>query len=280
MNRRLLILILGFAIAMGSVSDLLGQQYNWPGRHDDSQSIVNRIKPPAGYKRTEVDSVSFAGWLRSLPLKQAGSPVLLYNGQRKHNQKAHVAVVDIDVGTRDLQQCADAVIRLRAEYFFSLHQYDSISFDFTSGDAASFRKWIEGVRPRVRGNKVEWIKTGVVDSSYRSSRDYLDVVFTYAGSYSLERQMKPKEDICDVAIGDVFVQEGFPGHAVIVVDVALHKSTGEKVFLLAQSFMPAQEIHILKNPTDSRLSPWYECDFGHELKTPDWTFKRDDLREF
>ena len=280
MSRRLLILVLAFATAMVSVSDLLGQQYNWPGRHDDSQSIVNRIKPPAGYKRTEVDSVSFAGWLRSLPLKQAGSPVLLYNGQRKHNQKAHVAVVDIDVGTRDLQQCADAVIRLRAEYFFSRSQYDSISFNFTSGDAASFRQWITGVRPMVRGNEVEWIKTGVVDSSYRSFRDYLDVVFTYAGSYSLERQMRSKVDVCDFAIGDVFVQGGFPGHMVIVVDVAVHKSTGDRVFLLAQSFMPAQEVHVLKNPTDSRHSPWYRCSFGDQLETLEWTFKRGDLREF
>ena len=280
MSRRLLILVLAFATAMVSVSDLLGQQYNWPGRHDDSQSIANRFKPPAGFERTVTDSASFAGWLRSLPLKEAGSPVLLYNGQRKHNQKAHVAVVDMDVGTRDLQQCADAVIRLRAEYFFSRSQYDSISFNFTSGDAASFRQWITGVRPMVRGNEVEWIKTGVVDSSYRSFRDYLDVLFTYAGSYSLERQMRSKVDVCDVAIGDVFVQGGFPGHMVIVVDVAVHKSTGDKVFLLAQSFMPAQEVHILKNPTDKKLSPWYECDFGDELKTPEWTFKRSDLREF
>ena len=132
----------------------------------------------------------------------------------------------------------------------------------------------------MRGNKVKWIETGVVDSSYRNLRDYLDVVFTYAGSYSLERQMRSKEDICNVAIGDVFVQGGFPGHMVIVVDVAVHKSTGDKVFLLAQSFMPAQEVHILKNPSDKKLSPWYECDFGDKLRTPEWTFKRGDLRRF
>lgn len=280
MNRRTLILVLGFATVMGSTSYLPGQQYNPPDRHDNSWSIVSDIEPPSDFVRIEADALSFAAWLRNLPLKEAGSPVLLYNGNRKYRQDVHVAVVDLDVGDRDLQQCADAVIRLRAEYFFSRRQFDSISFNFTSGDAASFRSWINGVRPRVRGNQVTWIESDVVDSSYRNLRAYLDVVFTYAGTYSLEQQMEPREDICDVAIGDLFIQGGFPGHTVIVVDVAAHKSTGERVFLLAQSFMPAQEIHILKNPEDSRLSPWYECDFGDELETPEWTFKQRDLRKF
>lgn len=280
MSGRLLVLILGSATALVSVSYLLAQQYSRPDRNDNSWSVVSDIEPPDGFARVAADALSFAGWLRNLPLKEAGSPVLLYDGRRKHNQKVHVAVVDVDVGDRDLQQCADAVIRLRAEYFFSRRQYDSISFNYTSGDAASFRKWINGVRPRVRGNKVEWIETGVIDSSYRNFRDYLDVVFTYAGSYSLERQMKPKEETCDIAIGDVFIQGGFPGHSVIVVDVVLNNSTGGRLFLIAQSFMPAQEIHILKNPTDSRLSPWYKCSFGDKLQTPEWTFKRGDLREF
>lgn len=272
--------MLGFAIVLVSVSYMLAQQYSWPDRHDNSWSLVSNIDPPADFVRVEADTLSFAGWLRNLPLKKAGSPVLLYDGRRKHNQKAHVAVIDIDVGDRDLQQCADAVIRLRSEYFFSRSYYDSISFNFTSGDEASFRSWINGVRPKVRGNKVKWIETGVVDSSYSSFRDYLNVVFTYAGTYSLERQMEPREDNCDVAIGDVFIKGGFPGHAVVVVDVAAHKSTGERIFLLAQSFMPAQEIHILKNPEDSRLSPWYMCEFGNELETPEWTFKRGALRRF
>jgi hypothetical protein len=267
-------------MATVSVSDLLAQGYSWIGQPDNSQRIVSRIEPPSGFDRIEADSLSFAGWLRNLPLKAAGSPVLLHNGQRKRNQDAHVAVVDIDVGTRDLQQCADAVIRLRSEHFFSRGQFDSISFDFTSGDAAPFREWISGVRPKVRGNKVEWIESSPVDSSYQSFRDYLDVVFTYAGSYSLERQMKRKEDICDVSIGDIFIQGGFPGHTVIVVDVATNMSTGDRIFMVAQSFMPAQQIHVLKNPHNSRLSPWYECDFGAKLRTPEWTFKRGDLREF
>ena len=57
-------------------------------------------------------------------------------------------------------------------------------------------------------------------------------------------------------IGDVFIKGGSPGHAVTIVDIAINPKTNKKVFLLAQSYMPAQEIKILKNPNNSELSPW------------------------
>jgi hypothetical protein len=50
------------------------------------------------------------------------------------------------------------------------------------------------------------------------------------------------------------------------------------VFLLAQGYMPAQSVHVLKNPASA--SPWYALDFGAELRTPEWTFRRTDLRRF
>ena len=59
-------------------------------------------------------------------------------------------------------------------------------------------------------------------------------------------------------------------------------NTGKKVFLLAQSYMPAQQIHILVNPTSRNLSPWYELtetDAG-KLYTPEWIFEKKDLKRF
>jgi hypothetical protein len=55
-------------------------------------------------------------------------------------------------------------------------------------------------------------------------------------------------------------------------------NSGEKVFLLAQSYMPAQEIQILKNSTNSELSPWFSADFVGKLITPEWTFEATDLK--
>jgi len=87
-------------------------------------------------------------------------------------------------------------------------------------------------------------------------------------------------NIEDLQIGDIFIKGGTPGHAIIVVDMAIDKSTNKKVFLLAQSYMPAQEIQILKNPADPMMSPWYSTDIDYALWTPEWRFTRDDLKRF
>ena len=131
----------------------------------------------------------------------------------KPNQDAHFAVVDIDVGDKNLQQCADAVIRLRAEYLYSLGSYERIHFNFTSGDRADFTKWADGYRPIVKGNDVRWSKSGAADTSYASFRNYLDRVFMYAGSYSLSEELHRVQDVNQMRIGDVFIEGGFPGHA-------------------------------------------------------------------
>ena len=81
----------------------------------------------------------------------------------------------------------------------------------------------------------------------------------------------------NLAIGDVFILGGSPGHAVIVVDLARNKN-GEKVFMLAQSYMPAQETQILRNPSDAFISPWYRAESQSKLHTPEWTFKIDELK--
>jgi len=50
---------------------------------------------------------------------------MLYNGTTK-TAKVHEAVIDRDPGNRNIQQCADAVIRLRAEYLYSRKAYEAI----------------------------------------------------------------------------------------------------------------------------------------------------------
>ena len=187
-----------------------------------------------------------------------------------------------EIGNRDLQQCADAVIRLRAEYLWKHKRYADIKFNFTSGFTAEYKKWAEGNRIKVNDNQVQWYASGKgVDYSYKTFRNYLDMVFMYAGTASLSREL-PAVLYTSLQPGDVFIKGGSPGHAVIVMDVAIHPNTGKKVFLLAQSYMPAQQIHILVNPTSRNLSPWYELtetDTG-KLYTPEWIFEKKDLKRF
>ncbi len=58
------------------------------------------------------------------------------------------------------------------------------------------------------------------------------------------------------------------------------EETGKKVFLLAQSFMPAQDIHLLINRREPNISPWYNLEFGDFLDTPEWRFDNHDLMRF
>jgi len=280
----LLLVFAVVALAAPSLPRPAGAQkpaYPWLQEHHGARdTIARRFAPPRGFARVAVRPGGFAAWLRHLPLKPAGAKVYLHDGRLKANQSAHAAVVDLDIGRRDLQQCADAVMRLRAEYLYSKRRYAAIAFNFTSGDRAAFSRWAEGWRPRIVGRKVSWTRRGARGAGYASFRSYLVSVFTYAGSYSLARELKRVPRPGDIRIGDAFVQGGFPGHAVIVVDMAADRASGRKAFLLAQSFMPAQNLHVLKNPARAGGSAWYTLPVGASLRTPEWTFALDHLRRF
>ena len=270
----------GRAQAIASATLLLAnglhaQDFSWP--HDSrAERVEQRLPPPPGYRRISAEAGSYAAWLRRLPLRPAGTPVQLFDGRLKANQSAQVAVLDIDTGRRDLQQCADAAMRLRAEFQRASGCAAEIAFRFTSGHLARWSDWANGQRPQVRGNRVSWRRSAAADRGYRNFRAYLDSVFTYAGSYSLALEMSRSDGA--VLPGDIFIRGGFPGHAVTVIDVA-ENTRGERIFLLAQSYMPAQQMHILHNPAQPD-SAWYRWPASGDLLTPEWRFRYEDRRRF
>lgn len=251
--------------------------YAWLQAGAPGGTLAERIAPQAGFRRAPAAPGSFAAWLRSLPLHPARPPVHLFDGRLKGNQEAHHAVVRLDTGARDLQQCADAVMRLRAEFLRDRGCDEDIAFRFTSGHRAAWTDWRRGLRPRIAGNQVTWRSAAAADGSYASFRRYLETVFTYAGSASLSRELE-RVDPAQLAAGDVFIQGGFPGHAVLVADVA-EDGRGRRAFLLLQSYMPAQEVHVLRNPAVPG-SPWYTAKSSGALETPEWRFRFEDLRRF
>lgn len=252
-----------------------------PGAGVDEASNVlgGRFGTPPGFQRLKAEDGTFAAYLRALPLKPHGAAVYTFDGKKKWNTAAYEAVVDMDIGNKDLQQCADAIMRLRAEHLFAEEAYGDIVFKLTNGFPVPYEKWREGWRVRVSGNETTWEKRTEADGSYEGFRGYLEFIFMYAGTLSLDRDLEPVP-FGEMQIGDVLVQGGSPGHAVIVVDMAEDSKTGRRLFMLAQSYMPAQDIHVLANPADSRLSPWYALEGEGDIRTPEWTFKREDLKRF
>ena len=218
-----------------------------------AQRTVNSIPTPNGFERHETDA--YGAYLRNLPLKPQGTPVKYYDGTVKNYQEGAFAVIDMEIGNRDLQQCADAVMRLRGEYLWHNKLYDKIHFNFTSGFKAEYTKWAQGYRIKVSGDNVNWYKAKEQDYSYASFRKYMNIVFSYAGTASLSQELTPV-NVNNLKIGDIFIIGGHPGHAMVIVDMAYDKS-GTKAILVAQSYMPAQDIHIVTNLNDTDRSPWY-----------------------
>lgn len=240
-----------------------------------AETLEQRFAPPSGHARVEVEQNSFGAWLRRLPLAPPGTPVLLFDGSQKSRQDVHAAVIELDVGTRDLQQCADAVMRLRAEWLYAAGRAKDVSFNDTGkGAPMTFAQWATGERPRAKGNTLVWNKTAAPNDSRDSFRAYLDTVFVWAGTSSLERQLKPRAPDA-IAPGDVVIKGGFPGHAVIVLDVARTDAGVAKV-LLGQSYMPAQSIHVLQQSDGGAWFAAPTADAGFE--TPEWSFPRASLR--
>ncbi len=242
------------------------------------KTIETRFEAPEGYQRTESGEDSFTAFVRSYPLKKEGSKVRLYNGDKKQNQDAHAAVFKLPIENEDLQQCADSVIRMYAEYFWKTEQYDRISFKFADGFQAEYVKWREGFRIQPGGSSgTVWVGGGnAYDESYANFKKYIRMVFAYSSTISLYQESK-KTSLKKLQVGDIFIQSGSPGHVVMVVDIS-ENLEGKKAFLLAQGYMPAQEFHLLKNPLHED-DPWYyEEEVTYPFETPEYTFKKGSLR--
>ena len=239
-------------------------------------TLESRINVPEVYARTEVEKGSLTEFLRTYSLKEHGSPVLLYDGSEKWNQDAHVAVFTLPIEERDLQQCADSVMRVYAEYYFKTEQFEKIRFHFTNGFLAEYAKWRDGYRISVDGNNVSWVKSANYDDSYETFVKFMRMVFTYAGTLSMEQESETIS-LKEARVGDVIIKGGSPGHVVMIVDMCENEK-GEKAFLLAQGYMPAQEFHVLKNPAQEE-NPWYyEEELTGSIRTPEYRFEEGCLK--
>lgn len=154
------------------------------------------------------------------------------------------------------EQCADACMRLKAEYLYQTRQYNKIKFQDVNGQSLGASR----------------------EAFYR----YLRRLYGVASTFSLCREMQPRP-LADIQPGDVFVYPGngrFLGHAVIVVDVAVDKN-GKKAFLLAEGNTSVRDIHLIRNLENPFRSPWFISD-GNEKRfllsiTP---FKATGLRHY
>jgi len=244
-----------------------------------SAKRIREISLPKDFNYSVSADTSYSNWLLDIALKE-NKTVYLYNGKLKPDQNVQYGVMDIDIGKKDLIQCADAVMKLRADFLFSKHRFHELNFISTSGDSLCFEKWLKGIRWKEHGSGLQAYKSNsTANDNTAEYKKFMELVFSYCGTYSLSKQLKPIVDVNSIQPGNVFIKGGFPGHAVTVMAVA-NNANGEKVFLLSQGYMPAQDIHILKNYADPDISPWYSLKDIYPLYTPQWQFEIGSLKRW
>lgn len=216
---------------------------------------------------------SWQYFLQHLPL--VDSPIRDYKGKLIADQKKHIAIIPYDVGKADLQQCADALIRLRAEYLFQQKRYNDIGFHFVSGQYYTWNEYCNGLHVVAKGNNVTFIRSSTSEKTHESLRNYLDIVYAYSSTISLAKELKFANNF---EVGTIVIHPGSPGHCFIIIDEAVNEK-GEKLYKLAEGYTPAQSIYILRNLNEAAMTPWYVLKNG-VIETASYRFTDYKLGKF
>lgn len=239
-------------------------------------TIGERFNAPEGYKKVDVEKGSYAEFIRNYTLKPYGAVAYYYDdktGSYLENKEASTkGVFSMPNALNRWMQCADSVIMLYAEYLYSQQKHSDISFTFANGFVCDWISYMQGYRFNSSG-KGSWELKAEPSDSYETFQKYLDLVYQYANTDSLARDMSSTPAMDDISIGDAFVVGVAQlqsvaatvnpdanvryGHAIFVVDVAVNPETGKKMFMLAEGNTPATEISIIENP-DSEHGVWFE----------------------
>ena len=211
------------------------QRYAWLEAGIKIRTLEESFEPPAGYSRKALPAESFSSFLRQLPLRAEGSPVNTYERKLllEGGDPRIAAVAELDLSYADIQQCADSVIRLHAEWRWSQNTAESVGYHFLSGDYAKWSRYREGQRPKVDGAKVVWV-----------------------GGLALKND--------HVRAGDFFILPGGPGHVILILDLA-ENPEGKRMALLGQGYMPAQDFQVLRGESGG----WFDLQ-GDSVDTPFW----------
>jgi len=245
----------------------------------DSLTIKSRVNIPKGYKHVAYRKGSFQEYLRNYKLKPFGTKIINYDNTEYFWQDGHIGILDIPVPKNGLQQCADALIRIRSEYLWDNNRKVEIGFNFTSGQYCSWKQYAIDFRPKINGNKVSFHKTALVNHSKENFYKYLNLIYMYSGTLSLYNELPKINSAKDLMIGDMLIKGGSPGHIVMICDEVINNK-GEKLYLLFQGNTPAQSVHLVKNLEDSEISPWYNLKQDAVIPVSNYTFSNSKFVRF
>lgn len=238
--------------------------------NSSGDTIKTRYNTPEGFKRVGLEGKSFGRYIREQELKP-------YDASNSSGG-IYDSALDLEIEIDNPHQAAPMML-LRAEYLYSQERYNEISFKFESGLDAEYEKWSKGNRLDKQGGVVRWVEREGYSNKHEDLRNYMDAVFKYSDGLLLGEDLV-EVDLANMSIGDMFIRGGGHGQVVMVADIAVHEETGEKIFMLMQGTILAEETMILLNPNDADISPWFSTDLADGLVTPEGKFVKSDLKRF
>jgi hypothetical protein len=241
-------------------------------------AVAVRFKTPEPYVRTDAKEHSFSLFLRSLPLFPEGAPVRNYANEpvEMDKQSTPAAILDIETGSKNWQCTVQSLMRIWAEYLFERQQFSAIRFHIRNGKAIPYSQWAQGMNITV-DNRAYWTKTPYNPQQYRTFRRYLDFIFQYSDFQTVRRDIESVA-ASDLAPGDLLLRDGF---AMMVLDMAVNRDTGEKIVLLVSGGTPAQSIRILQNTIPGEtLGAWFKIGEQGAINTGLVAFSEADFYRF
>ncbi|HZK64912.1 MAG TPA: DUF4846 domain-containing protein [Puia sp.] len=178
----------------------------------------------------------------------------------------------------NIWQSRNRHIKFPTEYLFSQKRFNEIAFHFTNGVSYDWASYCRGIRPVIqnRSGLQTFVQIALPqEKTHESLRNYLDIIYTYAGTVSLCKELKPANKL---ETGTVIIYRGCPGHCCLIVDMVV-RNKKDTVYKLVEGCMPAQSIYVLANPYEPDLSPWYNLSKTN-ITTASFLFSRFYLRKF
>jgi hypothetical protein len=204
--------------------------------------------------------------LRLLPLAAPGTPVRNYRGEIvvPGEDEYLAAVVAIDIGSENLQQSADVILRLHAEWRWYVNDLRMLYLSDTKAELPLAR-WFAGERLTTTGAEPRWIRQAAPKPKldHADLRAYLDSVFAWSSGRALPGESVPLAPE-NLEPGAFFLHAGPPAEVLVVLDVATSPA-GKRAMLLAQALNPAESVHVLR---PNRDSVWFPVRTDQPVRVP------------
>lgn len=192
------------------------------------------------------------------------------------------AVVDWRLLGR-VEQCADIVVRLVAEYANGNGNADEIVFRSLSGQRIEWKRWLQGrYAVNTDASAIIYHAGAARTETPREFDEFLTFVMSYVNTASLRRDWREVAP-GDIQIGDVLIQPSClgagMGHMSMVVD-ACEDSAGNRLYLFVDGYTPARVPVVRQREPNKPMSAWmtpkeyleYMDQFGpgNFYRSPEW----------